>query len=378
MASDIPAMSSRKFRIVAGKPTFRGLAKATKDTLQTQNLTLRVDPQTGVITRWQVNGVSQELVNRNDKTTRGLNDYMYILGDNNADVQYTSNIKVTVVDPGPLVATLRIDSDAPGSKTLSRLIRVVDGLDTVQMEDTMDRLAVHQNEAVHFGFNFNVPGGKVRMDMPWSVIRPDTDQTINANKNVYPVGRWVDISNGSLGVTCANLDSPLLQIGEITSPRQGEGNWLKTAKTGSTIYWNVMNNYWHTNYKAYQPGVARFRYVLKAHGKYDQAAAQRFGIDQSQPLLFTSVKPNQPDVTMPLTIDSTSVLVSQCHPAADGKGWLVRLFNGSEKPQTVTLTGKGGIKPRLVRTDLWGNGNQTTSNPLTLQPMEIITLRIAL
>jgi hypothetical protein len=41
-------------------------------------------------------------------------------------------------------------------------------------------------EAVHLGFNFNVPNAKLRMDMPWSVMSPDQDQTVHANKNVYP------------------------------------------------------------------------------------------------------------------------------------------------------------------------------------------------
>jgi len=89
---------------------------------------------------------------------------------------------VTVVDNGPLIATVRVDSDAPGSKTLSRTIQVIDSLNQVRFEDTFDKLAVHQNEAVHLGFNFNVPGAQVRMDMPWSVVRPDIDQMIYANK----------------------------------------------------------------------------------------------------------------------------------------------------------------------------------------------------
>ena len=96
------------------------------------------------------------------------------------------------------------------------------------------------------------------MDMPWSVVRPDVDQTVNANKNIFPVDRWADVSNGAFGVTCANLDTPMMQIGAVTAPRENAGGWLRTAKTGSTLYWNVMNNYWHTNYKAYQPGLATF------------------------------------------------------------------------------------------------------------------------
>ena len=46
-----------------------------------------------------------------------------------------------------------------------------------------------------------------------------------------------------------------------------------------------MNNHWFTNYNAYQDGPTTFRYRLLPHRQYDQIAAQRFGIESSQPLV---------------------------------------------------------------------------------------------
>ena len=254
MAGDIPAMASRKFTVAAGKAHFAGSASAAEGWLQSRRMSLHFDPQTGAIVSWKANGIATNLVNSSDKTCRGLNDYLYVLGGDNGKVQGASDAKLTVVDKGPLVASIRVDSSAPGSNSLSRLVQVVDGLDQVRITDTFDKTQEHNEEAVHLGFNFNVPGSTARMDMPWAVVRPDVDQTIHANKTTYPVDRWADVSNTAFGVTCANLDAPMLQIGEITAPRENAGGWLQTAKTGSTLYWNVMNNYWHTNYKAYQPG----------------------------------------------------------------------------------------------------------------------------
>jgi hypothetical protein len=214
------------------------------------------------------------------------------------------------------------------------------------------------------------------MDMPWSVVRPDKDQTPFANKNVYPVSRWADVSNAAFGVTCATRDAPMMQIGAITAPRENAGGWLTTAETGSTLYWNVMNNYWHTNYKAMQPGPATFRYALQAHARFDQASAQHFGIGQSQPLLFTRVRAGQPDARMPLTLSNSAVLVTALHPETDGKGWLVRLFNGSARPQSLRVGWRGVRGVRLTRTDLWGNGGKPVSGPLSLAPLEIVTLRV--
>jgi len=377
IAADIPPTSSRKFRVFAGASQYRGSASAMENALKTSALSLQIDPATGAITNWKSNGIAQDLVDTGNKTCRGLNDYLYILGDNNADVQHVSGAKVTVVDNGPLIASVRVDSDAPGSKTLSRTIQVIDGLNQVRFEDSFDKLAVHQNEAVHLGFNFNVPGAQVRMDMPWSVVRPDVDQMIYANKNIYPVDRWVDVSNGQFGITMANLDSPMMQIGEITAQREWGETWLTEAKKGSAIYWNVMNNYWHTNYKAYQPGPATFRYAMVSHGAYDQSTAQKFGIGQSQPLLVTPVKSDQPDAVLPLAVDNDAVMITSCKPAGDGNGWLVRLFNGSDRKQAVTLAWNGSTDFQSEKTDLWGNNGKPFKNTSVLQPMEIVTLRMS-
>ena len=95
-----------------------------------------------------------------------LNDYRYMLGSDAAGAKSNGPVKITVVEPGPLVAALRIESDAPGCKKLTREVRVVDGLDRVDITNTVDKMAVREKEGVHFGFAFNVPDGVMRMGHP--------------------------------------------------------------------------------------------------------------------------------------------------------------------------------------------------------------------
>lgn len=377
LAVNIPALSSRKFTVISGRSRYAGSASASADSLIAARIAIRFDPKSGVIASWKANGITRDLVNPADKTCRGLNDYLYVLGPLNTNVQCASGAKLTVVDSGPLVASVRIDSLAPGAKSLSRLVQVVDGLNEVRIADTVDKLPVHEDEAVDIGFNFNIPSSVVRMDMPWSVVRPNIDQTSYANKSVFPVSRWVDVCNSTDGVTCATLDSPMLQIGAITLPRENSNAWLKTANSGSTLYWSVMNNYWHTNYKAYQSGPVTFRYALQAHAKYDQSAAQHFGIGQSQPLLFAPVDASQPDAKLPLSFSNDAVLVTTCHPIDNTRDWIVRLFNSSDKAQTEDIRGDGAERKNAYETDLWGGHAKPVALPLHLVPMQVVTLRIA-
>ena len=66
--------------------------------------------------------------------------------------------------------------------------------------------------------------------------------------------------------------------------------WLARLEPSQTLYSWVMNNHWFTNYKADQDGPTTFRYSLLPHKQYDPAAAQRFGIERSQPLVAAAAR----------------------------------------------------------------------------------------
>lgn len=78
--------------------------------------------------------------------------------------------------------------------------------------------------------------------------------------------RWVDVSNVRYGVTLAIIDAPLVEIGGMNAEvwnLDPARPWLKEVEPSQTVYSYVMNNYWHTNYKASQEGPVVFRYSLQ-------------------------------------------------------------------------------------------------------------------
>ena len=185
------------------------------------------------------------------------------------DAKPNGPAKISVKEAGPLVASLVVESDAPGCKQLVREVRVIDGLDRVEIIDMVDKLPVRAIEGVHFGFAFNVPNPEVRINSPGAVVRPEKDQLPGACKNWFSVERWVDVSNDNYGVTWVTADAPLMELGGLTAnlPR-GQPNpnaYMKTIEPSATLYSWVMNNHWHTNYRADQEGETTFRYYLRPH-----------------------------------------------------------------------------------------------------------------
>jgi hypothetical protein len=52
---------------------------------------------------------------------------------------------------------------------------------------------------------------------------------------------------------------------------------------GTTVHAYLLNNYWHTNYKADQQGPLRFRFILRPHGA-EPPGRSRLSRDLEQPL----------------------------------------------------------------------------------------------
>ena len=185
----------------------------------------------------------------------------------------------------------------PGCKKLVREVRVIDGLDRVEIIDMVDKLPVRAIEGVHFGFAFNVPSPQVRINSPGAVVRPEKDQLPGACKNWFSVERWVDVSNDNYGVTWVTADAPLMELGGLTAnlPRSqpNPDAYMKTIEPSATLYSWVMNNHWHTNYRADQEGETTFRYYLRPHGAYDAVAAARFGLETTQPLIAVPARGRQ-------------------------------------------------------------------------------------
>ena len=238
------------------------------------------------------------------------------------------------------MASLLVESDAPGCNKLVREVRLVDGLDRVEIIDLVDKKAVRAVEGVHFGFGFNVPEPKVHINSAGAIGQPQIDQLPGACKNWFSVERWVDISNTKLGVTWATADAPLMELGGLIAnlPRSqpNPNAYLKDIEPASTLYSWVMNNHWHTNYRADQEGSTWFHYALWPHAAYDAVAATHFGIESTQPLIVAPAS-GKSSVAGLLTLDSDQVIVSSLKPSDDGKGLMVCLYNPTEQPQTTRL-----------------------------------------
>ena len=332
LARDVPALGAKRYRIEAGAAPTSGNAHAAGTTLSTPRFTVKLDESSGAIVSLRQQGLKAELVDGK------LNEYLYLPGSDLKDVKRCSLARITVQEAGPLVASLLVESDAPSCRKLLREVRVVDGLDRVEIIDNVDKLPVRTPEGLHFGFEFNVPGAKVRFNSPMAVVEPEVDQIPGACKNWFSVERWVDVANADYGVTWATVDAPLVEMGGLTAnllrSQPNPKAYLKTIQPSPKLYSWIMNNHWHTNYKADQEGPTEFRYAIRPHAAYDPIAAAHFGLEATEPLIAlraAGAAPRPP----PVRIEPAGVVVTALKPSEDGKAWIIRLFGTAGQDQVA-------------------------------------------
>jgi hypothetical protein len=349
LARDVPALGAARFRIMRGAAAPGGRARVQGWTLTSGALSLALDSVTGAVTSLVSGG--RELVDRTHR--RGLAEYLYLLGRDSSQARGAGSARLRVVEAGPLVAEVEVTADAPGARRVVTRIRLVDGLDRADIAVTVDKLPVREKEGVHLAFPFRIPGGLVRFDVADGIVRPDTDQLDGSARNFVAAQSWVDVSAAGGGVTLALVDAPLVEIGGLNA----EQPWMRALPATQTVFSYVMNNYWHTNYKADQDGPVEFRYAVRPHGGFRPEEAARFGRERREPLLVTEARGPAPAAPR-VTLGPGTVMLSDVRPLRRGPGLQLRLWNPTDAPATAAVRGPGLA---LFRAD----GNEVRGAPVT-------------
>jgi len=379
MAENIPALGSKKYYLRKAKKKFKGTFIQGK-VLNNGITKIEIDSLSGNISKLTLDGYN--FVDAN--TDCAINSYNYILGKNNNAVsvpQYAINstnceiksnesiklsrpieTKIRIKENGPLISSFLIESKVDGCKWLKREVALISGMQHVEITNTIDKINTIDKEGIHFGFGFNVPKPVTKVDIPWGIMELEKDQLAAGNRNWITFQRWLDISNNNIGITFCSLDAPVFESGNITANIVGSATnspeWIRKLQPSATIYSWALNNHWHTNFPLSQEGVIQFRYRLLPHSKpYNPVFSNRFGMEQAQPLLVSTIKPTA-QFNSPFKIEgSPNILLSVFKSSNDGKSVLLRLRSISDKDESVTIKWQNPT-PKLIKIGETENENK--------------------
>ena len=396
LAENVPGLGSASFHLSAEAAYVPAKCVTILDgVLDNGVVRAKVDSKTGNIVELMSKRSGRNLVDTS--LDQAVNKYLFLEGNDLSKVSTSGPAHIVVEEPGPLVATIRIESSAPGCVELVRRVQLKASADWIELSNTVNKKRAPLNphpgkdgptgtfaqreskESVQFAFSFAIENGQIHIDVPLAVMRPEIDQLPGSCKNWLPVGRWIDVANQDYGVTCATLDAPLIEIGALSATMLGSQThpeiWRKHIEPTQRFYSWVMNNHWGTNYRAYQDGLLEFRYALRPHAGYSPASASRFAIGKSQPLL-SSVGGQRSPIALKLRIDQEDVLVQECKRSADGTSWIVRLFGASGEDRKTRLTWTDMTPIKIWRSDLREQPLERLGTEIDVPAWELVTLRI--
>lgn len=329
MAEDIPAWGSKVYYLKDEVVQDKNPVKYGDYALTSDLMNIVIDEKSGAIKKLIING--KNLVDTSK--LNGLNEYFYVPGRNPENKSGIDQVKVSLKENGPVISSLLIESNAPGCKSMNREIQLIKLWGVIQIINTVDKEKVYDPEGLHFGFPFNIPNGQIHYDLAFSQPKAENNQLPGSCRNYITMENFLDISNDETGVTLVSIDAPLFEVGDIMADPKAYG-WVDKLKPTQTVYSYFMNNYWETNYCAYQQGKTNFVYLIKPHGRYNPLEAEKFGIEQTQGLIpvLGSDKPFVPD----FELADNGIIAIYLKPV--NNGFLITLYNPSGNPETLQWT----------------------------------------
>jgi hypothetical protein len=228
-----------------------------------------------------------------------------------------------------------------------------------------------------------VKNGTIRFEIADAAMSPEVDQLPRTSRDWHAIQHWVEIANDEMSVVWSPLEAPLIQCFDINT-----GKWLEKLEPNNTTFFSyLMNNYWHTSWKASQGGALTFQYIITSRrGGSDVLAASRFGWEIHEPLLAFVLPPSNSAKLREhshgfITIDTPNVILQALKRAEDGDGFILRLreVQGKEAAAVISLPLFNLTKAWLTdivevnQQELPVNSNQITA---LVEPFGISTIRI--
>ncbi len=89
-------------------------------------------------------------------------------------------------------------------------------------------------------------------------VNPAKDELAGGSREWYLPTTWSAVSNPQVAGVVVSIDAPLMSFGDIV---RASGQSEFKPKSSTMFSW-LMNNYWGTNFPAWQGGDFTFRYAI--------------------------------------------------------------------------------------------------------------------
>lgn len=228
-------------------------------------------------------------------------------------------------------------------------IHLYDDAAYIDIELTIDKPADNWPEAGWMCLPFNVDEPQFRVGRHGFIMDPARDILPGTNRYMYAVGTGVALFDGQgRGMGVCGPETPLVSIGV-------PGCW-KFDKTyvpeKPTVYFNLFNNQWTTNYRYWNEGEWTYRFRIWSFEQYDAAASLITpSLEMRYPVHTASANTRRgplPTQQAGISVSRPGVMVTAFGTNPDGEGRLLRVWEQTGVSGMLTVELPGGNQAAMA------------------------------
>ena len=222
-----------------------------------------INPATGSINRLLIGGINQVA----DNKEYGLFEPVYVLGLNPSQKHRPDRIGIREISDTKDQKIVEISGELTGCSgyTVTYTLQKNTGLLTAKYR--LNKKMERNKESLHIAFPFSYTQPELEYGSPQNRLRYPQDQLAGSNKEFICVEKELTLRTGGIKAVLASPLFALWEVGGLIDETRVNGAkvWKRDQQPVSTLYLYVLNNYWHTNYKADQAGIIEFTVSLQFH-----------------------------------------------------------------------------------------------------------------
>jgi hypothetical protein len=382
--SDIPAMGCKALKVEVSTEPASMEASSGTEVLENRFYKLAINKATGSLSSLFDKELNQELIDSQNPYNMGQPVRETSAKRDIAPFNHTtvSNIKVDTGVSGNVWESVKISADLEGfdkgtegsPKGIETEIRLYKNVKKIEFRYMAHKQIITDPEALYVAFPFSLPGSRIVFETIGGTLTqgqqlPGSSSDWNVAQNFVSVrgkkGQIVVVSN----------EIPLWQFSDFNMNK-----YERYPKQGKTwLYSWVMNNYWFTNFRAYQEGGFSWSYQITSTTDTTNTFATKYAWGVRNPFPTRTFPGGADELktpsleTLKLAGPGNAMLVNS-RPSFTGKGTILLHFRELEGlPAEVKLSSaiQGQSIKRITEVNAVGRQIGQPLSSIQLKPFEV-------
>jgi hypothetical protein len=382
--SDIPAMGYKALRIEVSAEPAASVNSSSVGVLENRFYKLTIDKSTGSVSSLFDKELNRELIDRENQyqigqPVRETSAKRDVAPFNRAT---PINVKLENGENGNVWESIKITSDLDGfekgsegsPKGIVTEIRLYKNVKKIEFKYMANKLILTDPEALYVAFPFSLPGSRIVFETIGGTLTQG--QQLPGSSSDWNVAQnFVSVRGKDRQIIVVSDDVPLWHFSDFNM-----GKFERYPEKGKPwLYSWVMNNYWFTNFRAYQEGAFSWSYQITSTSDTTNAFATKYAWSERNPFPTRTFPAGADELktpsleTLKISGPANAMLINS-RPAFKGKGTVLLHFRELEGlPAEVKLSTAvpGQTIRRMTEVNTTGKQVGQQLSTIQLKPYEV-------